>query len=116
MTALAQLDLFTQPLLPSRAAPREDDSDHLGWERRALEDLTAEPLVYCFPGFMGTVCERLVSKGLATREPAGFLDPPAGMTARQLNKWGWKSEDHPRFRYTLTAAGRANLAPAMADA
>jgi hypothetical protein len=81
------------------------DPEAVAWEARALADLAQSPRVYCYPGFMGSVCERLVAKGLATRRPAGFLDPPSGMTPAQLRKWGWRAEDHAQFRYSRSELG-----------
>jgi len=88
------------------------EAERMGWERRALSDMAAAPLVYCFPGFMGAVCERLVEKGLATKQSAGFMAPPENVTPRQLKGWGWRAEDYALFRYTITAGGRAALGQA----
>lgn len=108
-----QLDLFAEParvverwwLGEGEKAQRES----LGWERRLLSDMAAGPVVTCYPGFTGAICERLVAKGLATKTAAGFLAPPAGMTPRQLKEWGRKPDDHPKFRYEIAAAGTAFL-------
>lgn len=95
-----QMDLFAVP----PAKPDFGIVNREGWEARALSDmLEAGSLVCCFPGFMGAVCEGLVRRGLADKEPAGFLDPP-NVSARKLKAWGWKAEDYPQFRYTPRAA------------
>jgi hypothetical protein len=86
--SLQQLDLF--PALTAPPAPSGDDT--AAWERRALTDLASQDLIYCFPGFMGSICERLVSAGYARSEAAGHM-----------------SRDHALFRYRITDAGRRNL-------
>lgn len=112
-----QLDLFSAPpAAPARWWLGEGDeaqAQQLGWESRCLADMATGDgtLTYCFPGFMGAVCERLVAKGLATKEPAGFLDPPAGVKPATLKQWGWRREDHPLFRYALTDRGSVEAAP-----
>lgn len=84
----------------SKRAVRE----RLAWERRALCDIGARgPLTYCYPGFMGAVCERLVAKGLADREHAGRTIKPESWPK------GSKFEAAEQYRYTLTDAGRALL-------
>lgn len=109
---MAQIDLF----LIDEPAPRawlgetpEAQAQRGGWEARCLREMGAGPVVYCYPGFMGSHHERLVAQGLAERQAAGFLAPPEGLNARALKAWGWNSADHPLFRYTLTDAGRARL-------
>lgn len=83
-----------------------------GWERRAILDLERGPVVACYPGFMGSVYERLVAKGLARRDDAGFMVPPdpTGMMengkiispkrADQITKEYW-TDPFPQFRYSL---------------
>ncbi len=80
-----------------------------GWERRALIDLLDGPRTYCFPGFMGAVHERLVRRGYAVRETAGFMAPLPGRTATQLKRDGWNEKDHPQFRYSLSDTGRSRV-------
>lgn len=106
-----QLDLFPPPAAPLVTTPPDfngSEKERLGWERRALSDMAERPLVCCYPGFMGAVCERLVAKGLATKEPAGFLPPP-DLPPKKLKQMRWRSEDYPQFRYAPTIAGRAIL-------
>lgn len=106
-----QLDLFAVPTPPPRI-PRTEAEEALAWERRLLTDMLAAPVVACFPGFTGAICERLVEKGLAVSEPAGFLDPEAcvadeiGATRsfKAHVREYWK-DPHPQFRYSITAAG-----------
>lgn len=78
--------------------PWSPDSDEtkLGWERRLLSDLQDGPMVICFPGFTGAICERLVAKGLATREDAGLMPKPANWPKRA--KW----ERHQQYRYAIS--------------
>lgn len=97
-----QLDLFAVKADPIDFNGSE--ADRLGWERRALSDMEQGPLVCCYPGFMGAVCERLVAKGLATKEPAGFLPPP-DLPPASLKKMGRRAEDYPRFRYASQSPG-----------
>jgi len=70
------------------------------------------PVVACYPGFMGAMCERLLEKGLVVREDAGFLEPqdPTGMlmdgkvcTPAMARRWladYWR-DPFPQFRYSL---------------
>lgn len=97
--ASRQFDLFT--VAPEAIFAADDLS--VAWEARALRDLSSASLTYCFPGFMGSVCEGLVDRGLAAKESAGFLD--LGVPAPR----GWKASEHPQFRYRLTDAGRSSL-------
>ena len=101
----AQLDLFAEPSAPRwwLGEGEEAQAEHLAWERRALSDMAEHGLIYECPGFMGAVCERLLAKGLAAKEFVGFRKPPESVTPRQLKAWGWRSEDHPLFRYTRRA-------------
>lgn len=102
-----QLELFpSEPLRDWWGV--EAERAQVAWERRALCDMAAQPLVCCFPGFMGAVCERLVGKGLATKQDAGFMSPPPGIPPKKLKKW-WRAEDYPQFRYALSTAGRAGV-------
>lgn len=96
---MAQIDLFT----PLPAKPDFGIQDLEGWQERVLADMAEAPLVYCFPGFMGAVCESLVAIGRVTREPAGFMDPP-DLPPRKLKAMGWRAEDHAQFRYALAGA------------
>lgn len=106
---MIQADLFISPAPTYIHRPPEAEA--LGWESRALDDLMDGPALACPGGFMGHVYERLVAKGLATREDAGFMQPPKGLDGRPV-KWpqGHRAADYPQSRYTLSAAGRAILA------
>lgn len=90
----------------SKAAVRE----RLGWERRCLRDMVSAggTLTYAFPGFMGAACERLVAKGLATRETLGSPPRPEWWTHGIK---AWRTRVGVENRYTITDAGR-ELAPA----
>lgn len=109
-----QLDLFAPAA--QVYVPPSDAEDRLGWEHRCLSDLAAGPRTYCFPGFMGAVCERLVEKGFATRASAGFMDPVARVhtpsySPAKLKRYVrdyWK-DPFPQFTYTITPAGRVHL-------
>lgn len=102
-----------QPDLFSYAPPSEDQ-ERLGWEERMLNDLQSAPIEACFPGFTGSILERLVTRGLALREDAGFmipLDPMTGMIddkpctpekAKRFLADYWKSPC-PKYRYTLAS-------------
>ena len=88
------------------------EADHAGWERRLLSDMAAAPIVACHPGFTGAMLERLVAKGLAVRESAGFMEmrDPTGMMdagkiisaakATAMLREYWR-EPFPQFRYSL---------------
>lgn len=102
----AQIDLFKPSHGPAWDSEETQDSERRGWERRVLSDLQAGPLVYCYPGFMGAVCERLVASGRVTREPAGFMDPPK-VSPQKLKAMEWRAEDHQLFRYSLALDGDA---------
>jgi hypothetical protein len=80
--------------------PDFSTADLTGWEERVISDMATGPVTYCFPGFMGSIAESLVTKGVATREPAGYLPAPDVRPAL-LRQWGWRKEDHPMFRYSL---------------
>lgn len=84
-----------------------------GWEDRLLSDMREAPVVCCFPGFTGAICERLVSRGLAIREDTGFMEikDPAGMmesdkiiTPRRAKAImnGYWAAPFPQFRYSAT--------------
>ena len=101
-----QLDLFAE-------RPRSP-TDHLDdWAPRLLADMADGPIVACFPGYTGAMLERLVERGLAVREDAGFMDPlrclaPGLMTPAKLRAYErdyWK-DPAPQFRYSLAPHAR----------
>jgi hypothetical protein len=81
---------------PPRAAyePMSEAQEAIGWESRVLDDLAGGPLVYCWEGFMGSVCERLVAKGFVVAEDAGFMAAPGKIK-------GYQPSDYPQRRYKL---------------
>lgn len=90
------------------------DEQDRGWEQRALLGLLATPALCCFHGFMGAVHERLVRKGLATREDAGYMDPLRGVSEEiqatkkfKAHVRGYLKDPFPQFTYTITEAGVA---------
>lgn len=111
--ASAQLDLFVAPAPPRwwLGEGEEIRAERLGWERRLLSDLAAGPRTYCYPGFTGAICERLVSKGHASREDAGEMPMPEFWPDTSRGRKEWKARGpHPQFTYTITESGRAILA------
>ena len=105
-----QLDLFA-----AAPAPRwwlgetpEAQAERLGWEARCLREMAQAggSVVYCFPGLMGAHHERLVSKGLATRETLGPRPMPDDWP---YGRKDWAMRAGVQHRYTLTAAGWARL-------
>lgn len=108
-----QLDLFAE-----RPAPRwwlgetpEAQAERLGWEGRCLREMAERGgfAVCCFPGYMGSHHERLVAKGLATRETLGPRPMPEDWP---YGKADWAERAGVQHRYTLTDAGRVRLAQA----
>ena len=106
-----QLDLFAPP----PRAPWKPEDDRQGWDDHFLARLAERPLTACYPGLTGSCCQRLVERGYATREDAGFMDPEAGNIADDIRATKafkahvrdyWK-DPFPQFTYTITDAGRA---------
>jgi hypothetical protein len=89
-----------------------DARRRLEWEMRALRDMIAKgPLTYCYPGFMGSVCERLVARGEATREASGEMPVPDWWPKDKQALRAWRAHGpKQQFRYAITDAGRARLA------
>lgn len=89
-----------------------DTREREGWMRRALRELEHVPALYCYPGFMGAVHERLTARGLASKETIGPAPMPPGwdMTAKE-----WADRAGTLHRYTITPAGLAELARRRAD-
>jgi hypothetical protein len=71
-----------------------DPPDLAGWEERALADMAAGPLTYCYLGFMGSICERLVARGMAVSEDAGFMAAPGKIR-------GYDPREYPLRRYSV---------------
>lgn len=104
-----QLDLFKASAPPPHRIDwqERDRQQRAAWEPRMLADMADAPLVCCYPGFTGAVCEGLMERGLASKEPAGFMMPLPGSPPKLVKTW--RKEDFPQFRYTITDDGRAIL-------
>lgn len=112
----AQLDLFAPAPGPA-PKPWSREDDYPGWEARYLADLAEGPRTACYPGFAGAICQRLVTRGYATREAAGFMDPEAMNISAEIRSTKafkahvrayWK-DPSPMFRYSITPAGLAAM-------
>ena len=109
-----QLDLF-KAAAPAYDPAAESRREADAWCPHVLQNLAWSPVTYCFPGFMGAVCERLVERGLATKVDAGNMPPPAFVAGAgfkseaELRRWFRQSGPHPQFTYTITKAGFATL-------
>ncbi len=102
---MSQPDLFPQGYID----PYDTEAELYGWERAIVRDyLSKGPLTVCFQGFTGSICERLVVKGLATKEDAGEMPPKSPWepdlhfkTEREYLRWFKQQGPMPRFTYAL---------------
>jgi hypothetical protein len=107
---MTQLDLFDAP--PCAPWSPDSEADRLGWESRLLQDLADGPRVYCFPGFTGAICERLVAKGLVSKEARGQMAAPEWIKTPADRRWFKASGPHPQFEYRIALTTTSQVAAA----
>ena len=86
-----------------------DESVDRRWQERLLAELGEGDLVFCYPGLMGSVCEQLVERGLASREAVGKQPKPVWWPEGTKANKDWQGRAGDQFRYSITDLGRAAL-------